>query len=230
MATCACAAVGFDRSRPGDDWSFNPPPGWPLDGSWRPPDNWSGPEEDWPAPPPYWTWWVRDTGKDAPAPAGLTPAPQSPYAHWGQRLGGAIIDGLLVYILPWVVSAIVTALPTQVSQASGDVWFSYGILDVLSFKLPALALMLGSPGLVFLFLAQLVLEGRTGQSVGKRLAGIRVVDMRTGRPVGFGMAFARRAYRFVNVLPLGAGFLWPLWDDRRQTLADKLVDTVVVRA
>jgi Mce-associated membrane protein len=33
----------------------------------------------------------------------------------------------------------------------------------------------------------------------------------------------------VNVFSLGLGFLWPLWDSRDQTFADKLASTVCVR-
>ncbi|MFC0864028.1 hypothetical protein ACFHYQ_17165 [Sphaerimonospora cavernae] len=62
--------------RPGPDWRFNAPPGWPSppDG-WAPTAAWAGPEDDWPEAPPYWKWWVRDpTDATAATPPDLTPA------------------------------------------------------------------------------------------------------------------------------------------------------------
>jgi uncharacterized RDD family membrane protein YckC len=32
----------------------------------------------------------------------------------------------------------------------------------------------------------------------------------------------------VDAIPFFIGFLWPLWDRRRQTFADKLLGTVVL--
>ena len=217
--------------QPGTDWSFDAPPGWPVDASWQPPEDWNGPESDWPAPPPYWTWWTKQSGAASP-PTSSSPVGdirQNSYATWATRLAGALIDGALVYVLPWIVSLIVTSF-TDVIGRTFSVPLDYTVLAMLSIRLPALILVVGTPGLVFLFIAQILMEGKTGQSVGKRLVRIRIVSIHTGQPIGIATAFARRAYRFVNVLPLGAGFLWPLWDKNRQTLADKLVDTVVVKS
>jgi hypothetical protein len=43
------------------------------------------------------------------------------------------------------------------------------------------------------------------------------------------MAFVRDFAHLLDVLSLGLGYLWPLWDARRQTFADKVVRSVVVR-
>jgi uncharacterized RDD family membrane protein YckC len=52
----------------------------------------------------------------------------------------------------------------------------------------------------------------------------------TGQPVGFGFAFVRQLAHVLDSLPLYLGYLWPLWDDKRQTFADKVCSTVVVPA
>ncbi len=51
----------------------------------------------------------------------------------------------------------------------------------------------------------------------------------TGQPIGFGMAFVRQIAHALDSWSLGIGYLWPLWDERRQTFADKVCNTVVVR-
>ncbi len=46
--------------RPGAEWTFNPPPGWPpTPDGWEPAEGWGGPDPSWPKPPPYWDWWTR---------------------------------------------------------------------------------------------------------------------------------------------------------------------------
>lgn len=72
-------------------------------------------------------------------------------------------------------------------------------------------------------------QGGTGQSLGKRATGIRLVGVVGGRPVGFGRAVLRQVAHLLDTLPLYLGYLWPLWDDARQTFADKVCATVVVR-
>ena len=72
------------------------------------------------------------------------------------------------------------------------------------------------------------LAGRTGQTVGKRLMKIWLVGQRSGRPIGALNAFLRNLLHVLDGLGC-VGYLWPLWDDERQTLADKIAQTVVVR-
>jgi uncharacterized RDD family membrane protein YckC len=71
------------------------------------------------------------------------------------------------------------------------------------------------------------LQGTTGQSIGRRVAKTKLVKTETGQPVGFGIACARH---LCHLLEFFIGFLWPLWDSKRQTFADKMVGTVVIRA
>jgi uncharacterized RDD family membrane protein YckC len=66
-----------------------------------------------------------------------------------------------------------------------------------------------------------------GQTPGDRLLGIRVV-----RPNGELISSRQAALRFVGTvlaaLPLGAGFLPVLFNDRRRALNDMIADTVVI--
>lgn len=71
-------------------------------------------------------------------------------------------------------------------------------------------------------------QGRTGQSLGKRLTKTWLVDEQTGQPLGFGRAFARLLGHLLDSAMCYVGWLFPLWDRKRQTIADKLVDSVVV--
>jgi uncharacterized RDD family membrane protein YckC len=70
------------------------------------------------------------------------------------------------------------------------------------------------------------LQGTTGRSLGRRLTRTKLITIETGQPVGFGRAVARQ---ICHGLDFGIGFLWPLWDGKRQTFADKIAKTVVIR-
>jgi len=72
-----------------------------------------------------------------------------------------------------------------------------------------------------------ILQGRTGQSWGKQALKLRLLSESTGQPIGAGMAFVRDLAHIVDSLACYLGWLWPLWDAKRQTFADKLVKTVV---
>jgi uncharacterized RDD family membrane protein YckC len=71
--------------------------------------------------------------------------------------------------------------------------------------------------------------GTTGQSLGKSVTNVRLLSEQTGAPIGAGMAFLRDLAHLVDAVICYVGFLFPLWDSKRQTLADKIVNTVVVR-
>lgn len=71
-------------------------------------------------------------------------------------------------------------------------------------------------------------QGRTGQSLGKSNLGLRLVKESTGQPMGAGLSFVRQLAHYVDGLCY-IGYLWPLWDAKRQTFADKIMSTVVIR-
>ncbi len=72
-------------------------------------------------------------------------------------------------------------------------------------------------------------QGRTGYTYGKRKVGIRLIGEQTGQPVGAGMAFVRYVLHSLISQFFLIDYLWPLWDDKSQTLTDKILTTIVVR-
>ncbi len=69
----------------------------------------------------------------------------------------------------------------------------------------------------------------TGQSVGNRVAGTKVVDARNGRPVESGEAALRYILRFTVSIVFFIGFLIVFADPQRRTFHDKTAGTVVTR-
>lgn len=67
-----------------------------------------------------------------------------------------------------------------------------------------------------------------GQSIGNRIAGVRVADAVTGRPLSAGRALLRVLVSFVSEVVLLLGYLWMLRDPQRQTWHDKAAGSVVL--
>ena len=80
------------------------------------------------------------------------------------------------------------------------------------------------------FYNKCVLMGRTGHTWGKRFFGFGLIRESTGRPMGLWRAIVRELAHTFDYVILGIGFLMPLWDAKGQTLADKLMKTVAVKA
>jgi uncharacterized RDD family membrane protein YckC len=69
-------------------------------------------------------------------------------------------------------------------------------------------------------------QGTTGSSIGKSVLKFEVVSENTGQPLGFGLSVLRQITHVVDAVPFFAGYLFPLWTAKRQTLADKIMATV----
>lgn len=69
-------------------------------------------------------------------------------------------------------------------------------------------------------------QGTTGSSIGKSIMKFKVVSEKTGQPIGFGLSIVRQLAHIVDGVICYIGYLFPLWDKRRQTLADKIMTTV----
>ena len=96
-----------------------------------------------------------------------------------------------------------------------------------------LKLVLGGAGvalsLVFSFGYYTYFHGRTGQTPGDAALGIRVVDIESGEVIGYGRAFGRALVSIVSALVIAIGYLWMLWDPRKQTWHDKVVGSIPLR-
>lgn len=73
--------------------------------------------------------------------------------------------------------------------------------------------------------------GSTGQTIGKKLLKIKVVkkDDTTTNP-DYVATFLREIIgKPISALVLGLGYFWMLWDKQKQTWADKIAGTVVIK-
>ena len=149
----------------------------------------------------------------APAEPRLTAAPV-PYAGVATRGVALAIDAALSQGL-FIVG---TALLGLIRSLAGDLGSDVVVASVLSGGW-ALTMVCYFAGFWAL----------TGETPGMRLMHVRVVA-RDGRAPSFGRAFVRLVGLILAIVPLFAGFLPALIDDRRRGLADFLAGTVVLYA
>jgi uncharacterized RDD family membrane protein YckC len=164
-----------------------------------------------PPPPPPPGYAGQQYG--APVGAGL-PTGMPPFAGWGQRAGAWLIDNL---------------------PATIGIWLTEGAYSYNSWAtgIRVLGVIIVAAGVIW-SVYNAYLAGQTGQSTGKRLAGIRLARFSDGQPIGpwFGVLrlFMNVVFWVVCVIPGLLNYLWPLWDKKSQTWSDKIASSVVVRA
>jgi len=139
-------------------------------------------------------------------PAQWSPHQSGPRAGFWVRFGALLIDGIVVAVVPIILIIV---------GAGG--------------KSPGLVVI----GYVLLILGGIAYEiyftgGPTGQTLGKRAVGIRVIDFNTGGSIGYGRAFLRLIGRWISGIPCYLGYFWMLWDKEKQCWHDKMANDVVV--
>jgi uncharacterized RDD family membrane protein YckC len=140
--------------------------------------------------------------KDEPSPFGEQPtqsgAASGPRAGFWRRFAAAFIDGIILGVIGLALGAALKGGGSVISLLIGIAYFVY-------------------------------LEGgESGQTVGKKAMGIRVISFDTGGPIGYGRAFIRYIGRFVSAIVIYLGYLWMLWDSEKQCWHDKFASDVVV--
>jgi uncharacterized RDD family membrane protein YckC len=138
-------------------------------------------------------------------------------AEYGQRVIAYLID-VAIIVVAVIAVIIVSVIIGAVVKALGLVIGILGYIAVILYGLWNLT----------------YLQGTTGQSIGKRLQGIKLIKEETLQPVGFGLALGRyflaQAISGVTCGVYGIlDLLWPLWDTKKQRLTDKILKMAVVQ-
>jgi uncharacterized RDD family membrane protein YckC len=152
------------------------------------------------------------------------------YASWFQRVGAFLIDQLIgmVALIPYYIGIAMTAgsVETTTDPVTGQLTTTSDGTSGVALVLMFLGIALSVAYFVWNYCIR---QGRTGYTIGKGVVGIKLVKLDTGQPMGAGLSFVRQLAHIVDALPCYLGYLWPLWDSKRQTFADKIMSTVVIQ-
>ncbi len=147
------------------------------------------------------------------------PMPTDSYTPWITRVLAFLIDSIPAVVVVGI-GYLISALETDCTESYGYKVCTSGGLGVLAMLftyLVAFAYLIWNNGYK---------QGTTGSSIGKGVMKFKVVSETTGQPIGFGMSVVRQFAHVVDGAICYIGYLFPLWDAKRQTLADKIMTTV----
>ncbi len=150
------------------------------------------------------------------------------YAHWGKRVGASLIDALVTLLayLPGLIGVVIIASGSETTTTNGVTTVENDNIGIA----PLLLILLGVVCYVaFAIWNYFIRQGRTGYTIGKGVLGIKLISEQDGRPIGAGKAFLRQLCHILDSFCY-IGYLWPLWDAKKQTFADKIMTTVVINA
>lgn len=145
---------------------------------------------------------------ESPRPVAPDPADEAPEPRYGGfwiRLGAYLLDGLILNVVNLLL---VVATLFRVPWL-GLAWLVLGLVSPLAY---------------FAFF-----WSRSGSTPGMRLLGLRVLDARSGNPVGLGRALWRFVAFILASFPFMIGLLVAAWDRQKRGWHDRLARTVVVR-
>ncbi len=128
-------------------------------------------------------------------------APAAQYSDWIHRVGAYLVETLPALIVFYI--------------------FVFAVHSVILDFIVYLAF------LAYVIYNRWILGGQ-GQSIGKKVLGMTLLSEETGQPIGTLNAFLRDICHIVDSIICYVGYLFPLWDPKRQTIADKIMKTVVV--
>jgi uncharacterized RDD family membrane protein YckC len=121
------------------------------------------------------------------------------YGGFWERFGAAFLDGLILAIPNYLMQY-------MIGEISGSL-----VSIVLSWLYYALQ------------------ESGNGQAtLGKKALGLKVIS-EDGQRISFGQATGRYFGKYISGIILLIGYFMMLWNDKRQTLHDKMAGTLVVK-
>ncbi len=166
-----------------------------------------------------------DTQNHVPQPGGYPGSPplRNDYATWGKRVLAYVIDflpgliGASLFYIGYgiaIFASLDTGNPTPDLGAGAGWMMAGGVIALI--------------GLAWTIFNRWITAGRTGQSLGKRITKIALIGEETNAPIGPLNAFLRDLVHTLDGFAY-VGYLWPLWDERKQTFSDKIMKTAVIK-
>ena len=132
----------------------------------------------------------------------FTDQPPVTYGSFWERFAAMFIDGIILAIVNFLVGLLVSGWP----------FFAGNVVTIII-------------GWLYYALQE---SGSNQATVGKRAMGLRVTDL-NGHRVSFARATGRHFGKIISAIIIFIGYFMMIWDDRNQTLHDKMAGTLIVK-
>jgi uncharacterized RDD family membrane protein YckC len=168
-------------------------------------------------------------GTPPPPPPGIVDGVSNlQLSGFWRRLAALLLDNILYGLLAsvFIIAGLVLIAARQCYVLDGEFACYDELVEPWSALVGMLIIGLGVLFVLWLYVRAI---GRTGQSWGARIVGVKVVRADDGTPIGFGKALGRTLFgNIISANVFYLGYLWMLWDDRKQTWQDKVVSSIVI--
>lgn len=134
---------------------------------------------------------------------------QYQYAGFWIRLAALIIDGIILAIIFTPITFLFS------SDADLQNPMAFTTVDFIAQII----------GIIFVIFCWVKFAGTPG----KRLLKLKVLDEATGNKLTIGQAILRYIGYIPSAFVFGLGYLWVIWDGKKQGWHDKIAKTVVVK-
>jgi uncharacterized RDD family membrane protein YckC len=165
----------------------------------------------------------------------------SPYASFERRLMASMVDTLLltIAVAPLFKKFLTISIPAKQTLESYLAAYQAGHMTEEAFNEQVTQYLVADGGAYLLFADigyQMLFVGIIviifwfckNATPGKMLLNMEIVDARTGNKPSLFQWVLRYVGYLIAVLPMMLGFLWILWDKKRQGWHDKIAGTVVI--
>jgi uncharacterized RDD family membrane protein YckC len=145
--------------------------------------------------------------------------PRVVYSGFWRRFAAAFIDAIIVGIPFSIIQRMVG------TQEFINTFYLTRSFEAITFATVAYSIF----SIIARWLYFAILEsGKMQATIGKLALGIIVTD-ESGERISFGRATGRHFGKYISTIILFFGFFMMLWDDRNQTLHDKMAGTLVIK-
>ncbi len=132
-----------------------------------------------------------------------------------KRLGAMFYDFLLfgstILVVGFISMFVITSLTGIENVARGSLFAKLFFIYLLAFG--------------YLFFGWFWVHG--GQTLGMRAWKLEVITL-DGQPINWTQALFRYIYSLISWIPLGAGYLWMLFDKNKLTFHDRISKTAII--
>lgn len=132
----------------------------------------------------------------------FTDQPPVAYGSFWERFAAMFIDGIILAIVNFLVGLLVSGWP----------FFAGNLVTIII-------------GWLYYALQE---SGSNQATLGKRAMGLSVTDL-NGHRVSFARATGRHFGKIISAIIIFIGYFMMIWDDRNQTLHDKMAGTLIVK-
>jgi uncharacterized RDD family membrane protein YckC len=152
---------------------------------------------------------------------------ETQYASFWRRLAASFLDGIIINIGSFFIGLVfgfafgfTKSLTSSFSSQYEEGLSSVNI--ILTFLISLICILIS--GFYYIYFI-----GAKGQTLGKMALNIKVVDEETNEAPGYLSAFLREVIGKFLSLFFFLGFLWVIWDKKKQGWHDKIAHTIVVK-